>query len=57
MKTNPNMCILSLKFKVHVYVHVFKIQSYQPRMTRNAVESQIFDLFTKSSSGHKMTMI
>ena len=27
----------------------FKIQSDQPRMTRNALKSQIFDLFTKSS--------
>ena len=28
----------------------FKIQSDQPRITRNALKSQIFDLFTKSSS-------
>ena len=31
----------------------FKIQSEQPRITRNALKSQIFDLFTKSSSGYK----
>ena len=31
----------------------FKIQSDQPRITRSALKSQIFDLFTKSSSGHK----
>ena len=31
----------------------FKIQSDQPRITRNALKSQIFDLFTKSSSGYK----
>ena len=30
----------------------FKVQSDQPRITRNAIKSQIFDLFTKSSSGH-----
>ena len=31
----------------------FKFQSDQPRITQNALRSQIFDLFTKSSSGHK----
>ena len=31
----------------------FKIQSDQPKITRNALKSQIFDLFTKLSSGHK----
>ena len=31
----------------------FKIQSDQPRITRNALKNQIFDLFTKSFSGHK----
>ena len=31
----------------------FKTQSDQPRITRSALKSQIFDLFTKSSSGHK----
>ena len=31
----------------------FKIQCDQPRITRNALKSQIFDLFNKSSSGHK----
>ena len=31
----------------------FKIQSDQPRITQNALKIQIFDLFTKSSSGHK----
>ena len=36
------MCIL-------VY---FKIQSDQPRITRNALKCQISDLFTKSLSGH-----
>ena len=35
IKTNPKMCIL-------IYV---KIQSDQPRITRNALKSQIFDLF------------
>ena len=44
MKTNPNMCTLMY----------FKTQpSDQPRITRNALKSQIFDLFTKSSSGNK----
>ena len=43
IKTNPNMCTLMY----------FKIQSDQPRVTRNALKSHIFDLFTKSSSGHK----
>ena len=33
----------------------FKIQSDQPRKTRNALKSQIFDLFTKSSSGHEQS--
>ena len=37
IKTNPNMCILMY----------FKIQIDQPRITRNALKSQIFDLFTK----------
>ena len=27
--------------------------SDQPRITRNALKSQVFDLFAKSSSGHK----
>ena len=31
----------------------FKIQSDQLRITQNALKSQIFDLFAKSSSGHK----
>ena len=31
----------------------FKIQNDQPKITRQALKSQIFDLFTKSSSGHK----
>ena len=43
IKTNPSMNIL-------IY---FKIQSDQPRITRNALRNQIFDLFTKSLSGHK----
>ena len=30
----------------------FKIQSDQPRTTQNSLESQIFDLFTNSSSEH-----
>ena len=30
----------------------FKIQSDQPRITGNTLKSQIFDLLTKSSSGH-----
>ena len=30
-----------------------KIQGDPTRITRNALKSQIFDLFTKSSSGHK----
>ena len=38
IKTNTNMCI-SMNFK---------IQSDQPRITRNALKSQIFDLLTKS---------
>ena len=37
------MCILTM----------VKIQSDQPRTTRNALKRQIFDLFTKSSSGKK----
>ena len=37
IKTNPNMCILMY----------FKIQSDQPRITRNALKGKIFDLFTK----------
>ena len=43
IKTNPKMCILMC----------FKIQSDQPRIKRNALKSQIFDLFAKSSSGYK----
>ena len=43
IKNNPNMCILMY----------FKIQSDQLRITQNALKSQIFDLFTKSSSGYK----
>ena len=43
IKTNPNICILMY----------FKIQSHQPRITQNALKSEIFDLFTTSSSGHK----
>ena len=35
----------------------FKIQSDQPRITRNPLKSQIFHLFTKSSSEHVLTMI
>ena len=31
----------------------FKIQSDQPRITRNVLKSQIFDLFAKSSLGQK----
>ena len=31
----------------------FKIQSDQPRITRNALKSQIFHLLTKSLSAHK----
>ena len=31
----------------------FKIQIDQPRITQNALKSRIFNLFTKSSSGHK----
>ena len=42
IKTNSKMCLM-----------YFKIQSDQPRITRNALESQIFDLFAKSSSEHK----
>ena len=42
-KTNPKMWILMY----------FEIQSDQLRITQNALKSQIFDLFTKSSSGHK----
>ena len=30
----------------------FRIQSDGPRITQNALKSQIFDLFTKSSSGN-----
>ena len=44
---NPKMCILT-------YV---KIQSDPPRTTRNALKRQIFDLFTKSSSGHKYIQV
>ena len=43
MKTNPNMCIL-------MYC---KIHSDQPRIMQNPLTSQIFDLCTKASSGHK----
>ena len=42
IKTNLKMCVLMY----------FKIQSDQPRITQNALKSQIFDLFTKSLSGH-----
>ena len=35
----------------------FKTQSDQPRITWNALKSQIFDLFTKSSSVHKWNFI
>ena len=31
----------------------FKIQSDELRITRHVLESQIFDLYTKSLSGHK----
>ena len=31
----------------------FKIESDKPRIIRNALKSEIFDLFTKSSSGYK----
>ena len=31
----------------------FKIQNDQPRITQNALKSQTFDSFTKSSSEHK----
>ena len=31
----------------------FKIQSDQPRTTGNVLKSQMFDLFTKSLSGHQ----
>ena len=31
----------------------FKIQNDLSRINRKAFKSQIFDLFTKSSSGHK----
>ena len=31
----------------------YKIQNDRSRITRNALKSQIFDLYTKSSSGHK----
>ena len=43
IRTNPNMCIL-------MYT---EIQSDQTRITQNALKSQIFDSFTKSSSGHQ----
>ena len=33
-----------------------KIQSNQPRITRNALNSQIFYLFTKSLSGHEQNL-
>ena len=33
-----------------------KIQSEQPIITRNVLKSQIFDLFTKSSSEHKQNI-
>ena len=35
----------------------FKIQNDQPRITRNALKSQIFHLFTKLSSGHIFFLI
>ena len=44
IKANPKMSILMY----------FKIQSDQTRITQNFLKSQIFDLFTKSSSGHKI---
>ena len=31
----------------------FKIQGDQPKITRNALKSEIFDLFTKSLLRHK----
>ena len=31
----------------------FKIESDQPKITRNVLKSQIFDLFAKSSLGQK----
>ena len=34
----------------------FKIQSDQPRITQNALKSQIFDLFTKSFSGQDFSL-
>ena len=40
---NPKMCILMY----------FKIQSDQERITRNALKTQFFDLFTKSLSENK----
>ena len=48
------------KYKINIYPKMcilmyFKIQSDQLRITRNALKSQIFDLFTKSSSGYKKT--
>ena len=33
----------------------FEIQSDQPRITQNALKSQIFNLFTKSLSGSKFS--
>ena len=36
---------------MYILMH-FKIQSDQLRITPNALKSQIFDLFTKSSSGY-----
>ena len=43
IKNNSKMCFLMY----------FKIQNDQPRITQNALKSQIFNLFTRSSSGHK----
>ena len=35
------------------FLMYFKIQNDQPRITQNALKSQIFNLFSRSSSGHK----
>ena len=43
IKTNVKMCIFMY----------FKIQSDQSSIIQNALKSQIFYLFTKSSWGHK----
>ena len=44
------------KTKICILTYV-KIKSDQPRTTRNALKRQIFDLFTKSSSGHKYIQV